>query len=266
MAEFYQRPGGLPPTMLQCAICPSRNTCLRASAMSAVDSDHPERLQEYVVGNVWKRERTETEAMRLGTEAHKEIEEMRGVEKDPVRIVERMRAGERFFLTVSCCSVHYGYRGTPDAVLAEPMGRKLKLTIIDEKTHVSRPYARQLGVYGLIFTDPNMMYTRAYADDAESLERRRFYDDVEFMGKYDDIEVWTQFNIYERCPDGKLKQNMLTPQPFSRGRIFPKEKYFAIQRAKQKILDAIYEPELLASSAQMRFSMVNAELLGPRKR
>lgn len=138
--------------------------------------------------------------------------------------------------------------------------------MVTHNSHVSNPYARQIQTYGLIFSDKNMLYTAQYKSENEEMERRRFYDDINFEHNYNDIEIWTTFSIYDRKSDGTITTKLLEPRLFSRGWIMEdKTKYFTIKKAKDKILKAFYEPAILAATSQTRFHAKTAELLPPRK-
>ena len=220
-----------------------------------VDAKHPERLRELVQQHVYGH-RVETPAMREGTEAHSILESMRRLDKDPVSVVNRIRLGERFHWSLGLCSVRYGLRGTPDAVLNEPNGKTLRLTIIDDKTHLEGRYFIQVWAYALILTDPNCLYTKTYDSESEEKERRPLYST--FSDIYDTVEVWATLNPYGK----KLLNNPLPAREFSKGGYITfRIGYYSVSRSKKKILDAYYAPQLLAASQQLRFSMKTGGLV-----
>ena len=259
----------VPKRLLSCSMCPMKNDCFRASDMGATSKAHPEWMSDWVRGQLWKRRR-ETPEMKAGTEAHKMLESMRGVETNPQEVIRRLRDRESFWGTLGICSVRYGWRGTPDAVhfqwhheWSQQWRTTLKITVLDDKTHYDPAYLRQLDVYSLILTDPYCLYTSGSFSDDEDLAREPFFEAIGYDG---DVEVLDQFNFYRVKPDG-VDSHLQNAMPFSAHRIIPRKnqwRYYGISRAKEKLRLAKLKPELLAASRQYRFSKRTGELLEPR--
>ncbi|MDG6918352.1 MAG: hypothetical protein JRN62_02845 [Nitrososphaerota archaeon] len=258
----------LPSSISSCLICPQLRECIRCSAISRVDSGHPEKLRELVRSMIYRTPPTleAQAAMDAGTEAHRRLEQARGVDTDPASVTAKIRDGQRFYWSLSICSVRYGLRGTVDAVLCDPQGRTLRLTVLDDKPHFSTPYMRQIFAYAMILTDPNMLYTNPSFSEKDSVERKRFYDDIGFGDTYDTVEVWTTLNPYREGPDPDgVNDNPLAPRLFSKGNAFVnKHQVFAVLKAKKRILETYYNPGVMEAVQQTRFSARDAELLQPR--
>jgi hypothetical protein len=248
----------IPLPMSSCAICPLKPECIRCSVLAQYDKKHPERIRELVRSQIW-RKRIQTPEMAKGTADHKLLELSRNLDTNPESIFRRIRDHERFYFSLTVCSVRYGLRGTPDAVLAEWKGNILKLGLIDDKTHLEGRYFTQVRAYALILTDPNCLYTTNFSSDEEEAPRVRFYDQI----GYPDTEISYTLNPYV----GKgqvLRDDPLPPRLFSRSNI-PEEKWqvFSVLRVRKNILQAYMSPQLLASSQQLRFSKRTGGLVGP---
>lgn len=257
--NLYQSKKKIPPSLAQCLICSVKNECLRASALSNLDKQNPDRLREYVVSQLWGH-RVENHSTSEGTRIHKIIEQRRGVVTNPNESLQRLRNRESLYFTLGVCSVRYMFRGTPDAVHAEFNDRTLRLTVIEDKTHITGSYANQLHVYGLVLTDPYCFYTTPYTYDEPEITRRRFYEDLDFDGT---VEVFTQFNLY-RERDGEIVEHLQPSRPFSREfALLDKANYFGVKAAKDTILRVLYEPKLLSHSSQTKFHARTGEIYLP---
>jgi hypothetical protein len=259
--------------MVSCALCAVRPECIRASSLARYDPKDPAKLRELVRQMVY-RTPPDAETQKLldeGKAAHAALEKNRGVVTDPATIIQKARARERFWFSLAFCSVRWALRGTVDAVLFEPFNNILRLTVLDDKTHISSAYFKQLWAYSLIVTDPNCLFTVGRMNEDKDAERRRFYPVVGvggFTPAFDWVEVFCTLNVY-KGPHGELLDNPLAPKRFSSASVVEhnnKYQVFAILNTKQKILEAYYSPAELAASRQMRFHATNASMLPPRGR
>ncbi len=239
-----------------------------------VDPKQPKRLRELIRRQLY-RVRVETPEMLAGKADHAVLEKARQVDLDPRSVILRIKRGETFYFSLALCSVRYGIRGTPDAVLCKPQisdmyeyspggtkqARVLRLLVIDDKTHLEGRYFKQIWAYGMMLSDPNCMYTGPVDSESEDVERRRFYDDV--GGLYDYAEISVTLNPYHGR-GGEVLDKPLPPKVFSKAGIYENNGLvFAVLKAKKQILEAYHEPQRLAASAQMRFSMRDPSKLLP---
>ncbi len=254
---MYQSRKRLPPSMSNCLTCVMRPECIRCSALAQNDRRHPEKLRDLVVREIY-RNTEPTEAMLRGTEDHKTLERMRSVDTDPDSIIKRIRNKDTFYWSMTMCSVRYGLRGTPDAVLTDWQGDTVRFLIIDDKVFLKGSYFVQLWAYGMVLSDPFCLYTRSRDGEGEEVDRRPFYP---ALGEnLDTIEIWTTLNPYKQG-DGVVDRP-IPAKPFSRGRVFvDKGLVFAVLRSKRKILNAFSEPALLAATKQMKFKRSGNELV-----
>jgi hypothetical protein len=250
----------IPPSMVNCMVCPLRLECIRCSSLSQVDPKHPEKLRELVIRNIYRIPPTPEDQARMdaGTAAHKELEIRRQVDTDPASVISRIRNKETFYFLLSFCSTRYGLRGTVDAILCDWHENSLRFLIIDDKPFVQGRYFKQIFAYAMILSDPNCLYTKSMDGEGEEVERRSFYNDIGDI--FDNLEIWTTLNPYAQ--HGQVVDRPLPAKPFSRARIFEnKGLVFAVLRSKRKILDAYEEPALLAASKQMRFKRSGNDLV-----
>ena len=246
--------------MSNCTICAMRMECFRCSSLSQVDAQHPEKLRELVVRNIYRTSPSEEDQARMdaGTAAHRMLEDRRMVDSNPESVIRRIQNRETFYFLLSFCSVRYGLRGTVDAVLVDWHERTLRLLIVDDKTHLSKPIWKQLWAYGMILSDPNCLYTKSIDGEGEEIERRSFYGDI--GDAFDSVEVWTTINPYKKGRE--IVDNPLPAKPFSKGRVFvDKGLVFAVLRARRKLLEAYNEPAMLAAEKQMKFKRSGNDLV-----
>ncbi|HZW85518.1 MAG TPA: hypothetical protein VFE91_06435 [Nitrososphaerales archaeon] len=253
---FYQNRRKIPPSMTSCSICSIRTECIRCSALSQVDPKRPDKLRDLVAREIY-RDKEPTQAMLQGTADHKELEGRRKADTDPESVIERIKRKETFYFSLSFCSVRYGLRGTVDAVLVDWQRNNLRFLIIDDKTHVSGHYFRQIWAYGMILSDPNCLYTKSIDGEGEEVERKPFYPAIGDI--FDTLEIWTTLNPYKQ--QGRVVDRPLPAKPFPRARIFvDKGLVFAVLRLKRKIIEAFSEPALLAATQQMKFKRSGNQL------
>ena len=255
-----KRRSSVPPSLVNCMICPIRMECIRCSSLAQNDRKHPEKLRELVVRNIYRTAPSPEDQARMdaGTAAHLELEERRQVDTNPESVIRRIRNKETFYFSVSICSVRYGLRGTVDAVLVDWQDRTLRFLIIDDKPFAKGSYFVQIWAYAMILSDPNCLFTRQLDGEGEETERKPFYPAVGEI--FDDIEIWTTINPYKQ--NNQIVDRPLPAKPFSRGRVFvDKGLVFAVLRYIRKILDAYAEPALLAADKQMKFKRSGNQLV-----
>jgi hypothetical protein len=257
MSPMYQSRKKLPPSMTSCLVCTMRQECIRASALAQNDPKHPEKLRDLVVREIYRKTEP-TEAMLRGTADHKELEERRKVDTDPESIIRRIRSKETFYWSMTMCSVRYGLRGTPDAVLTDWQGDVLRFLIIDDKVFVKGSYFIQTWAYGMILSDPYCLYTKSRDGEGEEVDRRPFFPAI--GEDFSSVEVWTTLNPYKQ--GNQVVDRPLPAKPFSKSRIFVNKSFvFAVLRSKRKILNAFSEPAVLAATQQMKFKRSGNELV-----
>lgn len=266
-APRRSRPHPIPMRLTSCLACGARASCLRASHLWGISQKRPARLREVLGQLLYSRAMPVTPPLEEGREAHERLAQMRQVETDPRRIVERINRREQFYASATFCSPTFGgIRAQPDAIRVESNGGHLKLTIIEDKTHLEGKYWIQLAAEGVILTDRQALMTSPYVETdtiggREDMLREPFYDQLQ---GFETVDVYLAYNPYGSL--GQLNAEPLPPELFARNwhivrRQLPR--FWATTRAKNLLLDAVRHPKAFLSGyrqMQTRFQARGRQL------